>query len=163
MGNWWTEDNMKTVVTDRIDPDETLEHCFQAFSFGPSFDGLLGDLFDTFAFNFKEPDRYIFAMTNAAVYFVKHRGQFRVEAVLEVVRFPFSDIAIKAKGGCPGFNAVRFQGADGWEAKMLFPFHRKGSILKDSILGTKYKPSSSLTDYEQIVEKLRSRCQPIGK
>jgi len=148
MANWWNEENMKNTIAEKINPGENVEHCFQCFCFGKAFIGwaiLIGPLINLF----KGPDKYIFVITNSAIYFVKYSGQARkkVDNILEILRFQFNELQARVKGGIQ-FNVVKFKALNGFEAKMEFP-------------RVKYMPSSDLSDWNQIAEKIKSRCSKI--
>jgi len=154
MATWWNEENMKNIIAEKINPDENIEHFFQCFCFGSAFIGwaiLIGPLVNLF----KSPDKYIFVITNSAIYFIKYSGQpqKKINEILEVLRFPFNDIKASVKDGIQ-FNMIKFKALNGFDAKMEFPrrFPR-----------VKYMPSSDLSDWDQIAEKIKSRCQPIKK
>lgn len=130
MATWWTEENIESLFKGRINSNENIEHFFPGVCFGSS-----------------EGDQcYIFVMTNVSIYFLKYAGLFKVENILEILRFPYQEISIKVGAGLGFNNVLYFQSKSGWNSKMEF-----NKFFK-------FKPRASMTDWNQIVSKLKSRC-----
>jgi len=141
MNDWWTEENMLKVVRERINPDENSEHIFTCASFGASFYLTAITLGMASLFFVK---RYIMVLTTKAVYFIEHKGQISVSEVAGVNRYPYEDLSIQTHKGMLN-NFITFRSTKGWRVKMQFPKRR-------------YNPSSDLTNWQAISEKLLARC-----